>query len=460
MKKSLLAELIGFRKKEKVSMHIPGHKSGRGLGAYFVRNAFDIDVTEVEGTDDLQNPTGILSDAQKRCAKAFGAYKSYFLTEGSSLGLRAAVIAACGRGGKLLIDRTCHKSIVSGIILGGIEPIFISPDFDKEKGLYVGVSAAAIGHMLEQNPDICGAVITSPTYYGICSDIAEIAAVLHSRGKILIVDEAHGAHFTFSRELPKSAVSLGADVCIQSAHKTLPALGQCSLLHVSQNSLININRLEKILTLLRTTSPSYLLMTSIDESVRVMNKCGGRKLSRLIREIERLKTEVSEKTVISFLDSKNFFREQDKTRIVADFSAAEISGKFAEELLINEFGIYPEMSDNRYVVFVPSVSTTKREIRQLCAALISIGGRRFKDSRAEQNTPLPDIKLEYIPCEVTDMICESVDIENCVGRVSAQVISVCPPGAAIVVPGQIISREIVDYIKNNNDIKQIDVIKM
>lgn len=460
MKKSLLAELIGFRKKEKVSMHIPGHKSGRGLGAYFVRNAFDIDVTEVEGTDDLQNPTGILSDAQKRCAKAFGAYKSYFLTEGSSLGLRAAVIAACGRGGKLLIDRTCHKSVVSGIILGGIEPIFISPDFDKEKGLYVGVSAAAIGHMLEQNPDICGAVITSPTYYGICSDIAEIAAVLHSRGKILIVDEAHGAHFAFSRELPKSAVSLGADVCIQSAHKTLPALGQCSLLHVSQNSLINTNRLEKILTLLRTTSPSYLLMTSIDESVRVMNKCGGYKILRLIREIERLKTEVSEKTVISFLDSKNLFREQDKTRIVADFSKVEISGKFAEELLINEFGIYPEMSDNRYVVFVPSVSTTKREIRQLCAALISIGGRRFKDSRAEQNTPLPDIKLEYIPCEVTDMMCEGVDIKNCVGRVSAQVISVCPPGAAIVVPGQIISREIVDYIKNNNDIKQIDVIKI
>ncbi len=459
MKKSLLSELKRFRNSEKVSMHIPGHKSGRGLGAYFVRNAFDIDVTEVSGTDDLQNPSGILCDAQNRCAKVFAARKSYFLTEGSSLGLRAAVMAVCGRGGKLLVDRTCHKSVISGIILGGIEPIFINPDFDDEKGLYVGISAAAVKRMLEQNPDICGAVITSPTYYGICSDIAEIASVLHGRGKALIVDEAHGAHFAFGRDLPKSAISLGADISVQSAHKTLPALGQCSVLHISKNSTVDVSRLEKTLALMRTTSPSYLLMTSLDESVRIMHKSGGYKLSRLIREIDRLKAEVCEKTVISFIDSGNLFKEQDKTRIVADFSAAEISGKYAESLLITEFGIYPEMSDNRYVVFVPSVATTMREIRQLCVALCSIGGRRFKDCKAEQNAPLPDIELEYIPFKAADMPCETADVDNCIGRVSAQIISVCPPGAAILVPGQRISAEIADYIKQNNVAETIEVIK-
>lgn len=459
MRNSLLSALKKFRKNEKVSMHIPGHKGGRGLGAYFVRNAFSIDLTELKGTDDLQSPSGILNDAQKRCERAFGAGKSYILTEGSSLGLRAAVIGCAGYGKKLLVDRTCHKSVVSGLVLGGIEPVFINPGFDREKGLYLGISAAGVKLALEKNPDICGAVITSPTYYGVCSDIAGIAAVLHSENKFLIVDEAHGAHFAFGKELPDTALSLGADVCVQSAHKTLPALGQCSFLHIADGAYCDIGRLEKCLRMLQTTSPSYLLMASLDEAVGYMKTRGAARLKSLIKSIDELKAEVCEKTVLQFADSKSLGREQDKTRIVVDFSAAEISGRFAESILIEEFGIYPEMSDERYVVCIPTVASSKKDIRRLCDALCSIGGRRFKERSLGQNMPLPDIEMECLPQEAAFAKTERLAADECEGRICAQISAVCPPGAAILVPGERISREVLEYIRINGTVDKIEVVK-
>ena len=244
---SLLKDLKKFTKKEKISMHIPGHKGGRGIGAYFAKNIFKLDLTELDGTDNLQNPTGILKSAQNNTAGIFGAGQTHFLTGGSSLGLRAAILGTVRRGDKLLVDRLCHKSVISAITLGGIEPIFISPEFDSCMGIYTGISPEKLSCVLAENPDICGAIITSPTYYGICSDIGRISEILHSYNKFLITDEAHGAHFTFSKRLPQTALSLGADICIQSAHKTLPALGQASYLHIADSQYVNSNRIVRVL---------------------------------------------------------------------------------------------------------------------------------------------------------------------------------------------------------------------
>ena len=455
---SLLKDLNKFRKKEKISMHIPGHKSGRGLGAYFIKNAIKLDLTELDGTDNLQNPTGILKSAQDFCAGIFGANKTYFLTGGSSLGLRAAILGCTNPGDKLLVDRTCHRSVLSAITLGGIEPIFISPVFDKEKGLYIGISAEEINCILTDNPDIAGAIITSPTYYGICSDIKNIAHSLHSFGKFLIVDEAHGAHFAFSKKLPETALSQGADVCIQSAHKTLPALGQCSFLHTGRDFRFT-NRLQRTLKMIQSTSPSYLLMTSLDESARYMNHRGKRKMSVLLREIENLKNEVCEKTVLKFADSSSMNLPCDSSRITVDFSGAEISGRYAEKLLIEQFGIYPEMADGRYVVLIPTVANTVSEIRQLKAALIEIGTRRYNGEKPFTAVPLPEIKSAYKPQEAHSKQSEILPVSSCIGRVSAEVVSACPPGAAVVIPGQIIDESAVSYIIKNNVTDTIDVIK-
>lgn len=455
---SLLKDLNKFRKKEKISMHIPGHKSGRGLGVSFIKNAFRLDLTELDGTDNLQNPTGILKSAQASCAEIFGVSESYFLTGGSSLGLRAAILGCTHRGDKLLVDRTCHRAVLSAITLGGIEPVFISPVFDKEKGLYVGISAEEINCILTDNPDIAGAIITSPTYYGICSDIKAISHCLHSFGKFLIVDEAHGAHFAFSKKLPATALSQGADICIQSAHKTLPALGQCSFLHTSKDFKFT-QRLERTLRMIQSTSPSYLLMTSLDEAARYMNRRGKRKLSVLLREIENLKQEVCRKTVLRFVDSASTALSCDSSRITVDFSSADISGQYAERLLIEQFGIYPEMADGRYVVLIPSVANTMKEIRQLKTALIEIGSRRYNGEKPFTAVALPEIKSACMPCSAHDKSSETLPVRTCIGRVSAEVVSACPPGAAVVIPGQIIDENTVSYIIKNNVTDTIDVIK-
>lgn len=460
MSKSLLKELKKFAKKDKISMHIPGHKGGRGLGAYFKKSAFSIDLTEALGTDNLQDPSGILKTAQETCAKIFGAGESFFLTGGSSLGLRTSILGCAKRGERLIVDRTCHKSVISAIALGGIEPVFVYPEFDEKSGLYLGVSAAAVARAIEENPDACGAVITSPTYYGVCSDIAGIANILHKNNKFLIVDEAHGAHFVFNKKnLPISALALGADVCVQSAHKTLPALGQCAFLHVGAEAKIDKRRLVRTLRAIQTTSPSYLLMASLDESVRYMNTAGRIRLGRLIKEIEALKKEVLSKTDLVFADTDTLKRPQDATRIVVDFSPIDLSGKYAETLLTEEFGIYSEMSDERYVVLIPSVSNTKREIRRLCSALCSIGLRRFKDKSAGENLALPNIELSCSPYVAIDAPFEAVCLKDAPGRVSAGVVSACPPGAAVLVPGQRIDKEALNFIEKNDVADKIEVMK-
>lgn len=459
MSKSLLQELISFRKKEKISMHIPGHKSGRGLSAYFRKNAFSIDLTELSGTDNLQNPDGILKLAQENCAKIFGAKETHFLTGGSSLGLRAMILGCVQRGGKLLVDRCCHKSVISAIAIGGARPVFLEPDFDDDLGLYLGVSAEEVKSKLEDHPDVCGAIITSPNYYGICSEVSAIADLLHKNNKFLIVDEAHGAHFAFDKaDLPQTALSLGADLCVQSAHKTLPALGQCSLLHIGKNALVNKDRLIRTIRFIQTTSPSYMLMTSLDEAAGYMDKDGRKRIIKLVQEIAKLKIKVAEKTRLKFVDINILDRPQDETRIVVDFSPLGISGIEAERMLAEEFGIFAEMSDNGYVVFIPSVATTKNELKKLTKSLCKIGKRKFEGNVVEKNMRLPEVDIRIAPCDAIDKPFEVVDVKDSLGRISAGIVSACPPGAAVIVPGQYIDKDAIDFINKNKVTDRVEVI--
>jgi len=459
MSKSLLKELKGFYKKEKISMHIPGHKRGRGLGAYFTRYAAKLDMTELKGTDNLLNPTGILKTAQDNCAKLFGAEETLFLTGGSSLGLRGAILGCVPRGGKIIVDRTCHRSVLSAVALGGAEPIFAYPTFDKKSGLYTGMPIDEISRLLTENPDVWGAIITSPTYYGICSDIKGISKLLHEKNKFLIVDEAHGAHFAFNKKcLPSTAMEQGADICVQSAHKTLSALGQCSYLHIGKGARINKDKLLRTLRLIQTTSPSYMLMTSLDEAARQMKMFGKNRLLALTEELDVLKAEVRKKTRLHFADEASLGRVQDPTRLVVDFSELGISGERAEEILQDEYGIYAEMSDFRYVVLIPTIATTKREIRQLCEALCHIGSTVHQGSSGE-NSPLPKIELACSPSAALSMDFEKVPVKAATGRISANVVSACPPGAAVLVPGQRISDADVAFIEKNKITHEIEVIK-
>ncbi len=452
---ALYEDLKQFRKKAKISFHIPGHKGGAGLNPDWVRDAFSLDVTEFEETDDLQHPAGILRDAQERAAKVFGAGASYYLTGGSSLGLQAAILAACKPGEKLLVDRTCHKAVASALVLAGCIPVFLSPEFDEERGIYTGISPANVKKMLEEEPEIAGMVLTSPTYYGICSPIREIAEILHEKDQFLLVDEAHGAHFTFHPALPESALSQGADGVIQSAHKTLPALGQTSLLHLGQDFRISKEKTVSSLRLLMTTSPSYLLMSSMDEAIVAMEREGQALLSILLREIAILKEAVREQGILDFEDRETLGCPQDGLRLVVDFRKSSLSGLDAATLLKEAYGIYPEMADSCHLVLIVTTSNTVEELQSLKEALLAIATPGKGNSSMP---PLPMPKMQCSPREAWMSKKEQVPLTEALGRISADTVAVCPPGAALLLPGQYIDEETLAYLSRAGMPEEITIM--
>lgn len=463
----LFKTLKRFAKKDKIRFHVPGHNGGNLYSRNFSANMFNIDVTEFEETDDLQNPTTILNEAQNYAAKVFGAKKSYFITCGSSLSIQAMIMGAFNKGDRIIVDRNCHKSVISAIVLGGISPIFVYPEFDNELSIYSAVTSARISDLINENPDVKGVLITSPTYYGVCSDIEKIANILHSKNKLLVVDEAHGADFIFSEYLPSTALECGADLCVQSVHKTLPCLTQCSLLHVGKKSKISIPKLERILRMLNTTSPSYLLMSSIDEGIRLMRKYGEKRISELTLKLQNLKTKIRIADLIDVIDESNLKFNQNKSvlRLVINFKRLGISGFKACEILKNRYGIYAETADIFNVVFVITASNTVREIDLLESAIEEISTADYSNSTdlfiTDNICPIPKIELVCEPRSAFEKTFETLPInsDKLINRICANIYSVCPPGSAILIPGQKIYAHTLEYIRKFTDFKEINVVK-
>lgn len=446
---SLYQALKNFRKKDAVSFHIPGHKFGRGLSRDFRRHGFSIDVTEFSETDDLQNPIGILDQAQRHAAEAFGAGRSFFLTNGSSSGIQAGVLACCKSGDRLLVDRTCHRSVLEGLLLIGAEPVFLSPAFDGSLGVYTGITEDMVEKALAENPDVVGLVVTCPTYYGVCAPLREIGEILHKKGKFLMVDEAHGPHLSFGEGLPSPALEQGADLCVQSTHKTLSALGQTALLHLGKEGLIPQEAVEESLAVLRTTSPSYLLMASMDEAILQMEKRGKAVIANLIREIGVLKQDLESRTPIRFLDERAHHMGQDGLRLAVDVRGLGVSGYEAAEILKQKNGIYPEMADDGYVVCVVTVGNTPKEIRALKSALLALARDPDKAVTGQGERPLPEILMKRSVREAWLCEKERVSVKACVGRISGEIVAICPPGAPILVPGQEITPQVAERLLQN-----------
>lgn len=458
MAKTLFDALREFRKKDRISFHMPGHKNGEGLSWALKKYGMSIDVTEFDETDNLQEPTSILKAAQCRAAAVFDAGESFYLTNGSSIGLHAAILGSTRPGDTILVDRTCHRAVVAALVMGGVKPYFISPAFDEELGLYRGFTGRMIKLALDKCPEAVGAVITSPTYYGVCSDVRGIAACLHNSGKFLIVDEAHGAHFTFLPQFPQIALVQGADICVQSVHKTLPALGQTALLHVGKTSRVPAGEIKRALLLLQTTSPSYLLMTTMDEAILQMEKDGVKKLNSRMIALDRLKDRLRRKTALQFVDEKRIHRPQDPLRLVVDFQKTGISGAEAARMMKESFGIYPEMADARYVVFIVTAANTREEIKKLEEMLYYMGTTIFEASGDVPMQPLLLPEMVCLPAAAWQAERKKLPLDLAVGKVCAEIVGMCPPGAAVLVPGQKIDQANIDYLKKYQVIEKIEVL--
>jgi lysine decarboxylase len=434
-----------------IPFHMPGHKLGAGIPKELLEDIEKLDLTEIPGTDNLHRPSGAIKEAQRLAAKAFGARETFFLVNGSTVGLHAAIAATTKRGQSLIVGRDCHRSVVDGLLLAGVKPHFVLPQYYKEYEISAGLCVEAVEKALLACPDAVGVLITRPNYYGVCSDVSAIARLVHSYGKLLIVDEAHGAHLAFSPRLPICALKAGADICIQSAHKTLPALTQGAYLHVGSER-VDIDRVKYFLDIYQTTSPSYIIMAFLDIAREVMEKNGRRLIDGLLDTIEKSSVEAAQRGIKILGKGLPKGFEQDFTRITINTESLGLSGYDAEKYLRDKCNIQVEMSDLYNIVCISTTADNISSVENLFSGIQSMAGsircNKPPVNMSETYFGLKLPKKAAEPYEVLNSKGTKITLRRAFGRISREMIVPYPPGVAIVCPGEVFSTEVVELLQN------------
>lgn len=452
----IIDKLIKQVNRKMVSFHVPGHKNGRIFERYnyknFLQQLAAMDTTEIYGLDNLHAPEGMILEAQYRAAEFFGAEESYFLVDGTSSGVLSAIMAATCPGDQILVPRDCHKSVINGLILGDLHPIYIHPQVNHEFQISGGLTPERVEAALLEYPEIKAVVITYPNYYGICSDIEEIVSIVHRYDKIVIIDEAHGAHLRLHEKLPVSALDAGADMVVQSTHKTLPAFTQSSMLHV-KSKRIDRQRLRLMLSIHQSTSPSYLLMASLDMARAIAQQDGRFLMQKLLEMIYRFHKDLKDEKGIRILNHEvigtNGIKNIDPTKLVIDLSDLGISGPALEELLRTRYHIQVEMANVYNVVALSSIGNEQRDFDRLLRALQSIkegkGIARRKITLPAYSYSLPPMAMT--PRQAVYSEKKEIAFLQGSGKISGEYIIPYPPGIPILCPGEVITREMIAYVQ-------------
>lgn len=453
--------LRDYLKKDMVAFHTPGHKYGQGIDPEFLelvgRNVFRIDLCELPEVDNLHDPEHVLKEAMELAAAAYGVDESFFLVNGSTCGNNAMVLAVCDPGEKILIPRNVHKSVISGILLSGAIPVYITPTWDKELGIDHNLAPEDVEAALTRNPDVKGLLLINPTYYGVTCDIRTIASICHKHGKPLLVDEAHGPHLHFHPQLPVSAVDAGADLVVQSTHKIIAGMTQTSMFHV-RHGRVNLDRVRKILQLLQSTSPNYVLMASLDTARRQMALHGRQLLSHAIEMAEWARAELNKIPGVYCFGRERVgfpgFYNLDLTKLTINVSRLGISGFDCLDMLNEKYGIQSEMATLTNVLEIVTFANTKRDMERLVESFRSIAQDIHNKGVPRQMMPLvqqmdlpalPEAVLT--PREAFYAKTERVPFEKSAGRICTEIVSPYPPGIPILVPGERITQELVEYIQ-------------
>ncbi|MCC5911105.1 MAG: aminotransferase class V-fold PLP-dependent enzyme [Clostridiaceae bacterium] len=450
-----LHQLLKLKEENITSFHVPGHKNGKIFESLlyknFKENLVHIDTTEIMGTDNLHQPMEVIKQAQERAKETFKSKETFFLVNGSTAGVYSMIMAVTNPGDKIIIGRNCHKSVFNATILGNLTPVYLNPSMDVERGLALGISPKEVEKTLMQHPDVRAVILTYPTYHGFTSDLKKIAEIVHSHGKILLVDEAHGAHLDLSEDLPMPALACGADAVVQSTHKTLPAFTQSSMLHV-QGDRINLDKLRFMLQLHQSSSPSYILMASLDLAVTIYNEKGKELMKQLLENIRDFKQQLSKQKGIEVLDrnlvGKNYIKDMDPTKLWISMAAIGISGYELEKRLRTEFQIQVELSNLYGTLAITSIANKKQDFNKLYDALSSIA----EEGKEEKIEELPSFaytvpKQVYTPREALYKNKRSVTLEEGIGHISGEYLIPYPPGIPIVLPGERITEEMITYVQ-------------
>jgi len=454
----LVAALQSWVQLQHAPFHTPGHKQGQGASPLLAQllgsQVFQADLPELPGLDNLQAPEGVLLEAQQLAAEAFCANRTWFLTNGSTAGVLAALLATCRPGDQVIVPRNCHQSVISGLILAGAIPVFVYPEYDAVCDLAHCITPAAVTAALQHHPQAKAVFMLSPTYYGVCGDVAGMAQICHDADLPLIVDEAHGPHFACHPDLPTAALTAGADLVVQSTHKVLSALTQAAMLH-SQGDRVDWERVNKSLNLVQSTSPSYLLLASLDAARHQMATEGHRLMQQTLALAKLARSQVEQIAGLSILQLDGAitpgFVDLDLTRLTVTVSGLGLDGFTADQLLCQRFGVVAELPCLRHLTFMISLGNTEADIERLVKGLQALAA----DQRSSQavdcfpaiTAPLPISTWGCPPRAAFFAPTKLLPIEQTIRCICAELVCPYPPGIPVLMPGEVVTEAAIAYLQ-------------
>lgn len=444
--------LAAYRDTDMYPFHMPGHKRQ----ATYFPNPYEMDITEIEGFDNLHHAQGILAEAQQRAADLYGSKECFYLINGSTCGLLAAISAAGRRGEKILVARNCHKAVYHGLFLRELHGEYLYPRI-TDLGIQGKITGEQVEEAFFEHPDIAAVVITSPTYEGIVSDVKEIADIAHRHGAPLIVDEAHGAHFGFGAGFPENAVRQGADAVVMSLHKTLPAFTQTALLHVCSDR-IDREKIKKYLGIYETSSPSYVLMAGMDSCIQKMEEEGQQLFLSYRKKLDSFYKSVGDLGKLHVMCREDLSAGEafdwDDSKIVIFTGTSGMTGKELYRKLLEEYHLQMEMVSGDYVLAMTSVMDTEEGFSRLSGALheLDLSDRETCVPKAASSKGLTERiyrpnRREMEICQAWELPKKEVSFEEAIGRMAADFIYLYPPGIPMIVPGEIIGEDFADRIR-------------
>jgi arginine/lysine/ornithine decarboxylase len=421
---------------------MPGHKRK----AFMLEVPFDcgLDITEIDGFDNLHDAKGILAEGMKRAGELCGSKRTFYLINGSTCGILAGITACTRRGDKILMARNCHKSVYNAVKLNELNPVYLIPPL-SEDCINGSISPAEVEKALTENPDIRLVIITSPTYEGVVSDIKSMSQTAHKHGVPLLVDEAHGAHFGFSDAFPENSVRLGADIVIHSLHKTLPSPTQTALLHVN-GSLIDADEVKRQLAVFETSSPSYLFMAAIDACIELLFKEKEALFDDYKKSLDAFYKSAETLEKIKIVKSSPLFYDFDIGKIIISVRNTDMTGTKLKNILLDRYLLQLEMAMGDYALAMTSICDTDEGFERLAGALTEID---MKVNFTEKSGLKPVMESPVVVMnayQAEHSPARFIPFGESAGAVSAEYVYAYPPGVPILVPGERITKQIIDYI--------------
>jgi arginine decarboxylase len=452
----LVAQLLASADRDTAPFHTPGHKQGQGIPAV-LRTAwgealFRADLPELPELDNLYTPAGVIAQAQAQAAHTFGADRTWFLVNGSTVGILASILATCGPGDKLLLPRTAHRSAIAACILSGAVPVFLMPSYNRELDVVGTLTPATVEQALAEHADAKAILLVSPTYDGMCADVRAIAHLAHTHKLPLVVDEAHGPHLGFHPDLPASALQSGADVVVQSTHKVLAGLTQAAMLH-QQGAWVEGERLGQALGLLQTSSPSYLLLASLDAARAQMASQGHDLLAQTLELVGTVRHHLQALSGLRLLSPQALGAwAYDPTRLLVNVAQLGCTGYAADAYLHGDLGVTAELPSLHNLTFLFSLGNTPRDAERLIAGLRQLVAHPPREPVTGCFSSLGELwdtsqpVAGRSPRDAFFGQRHRVPLELAIGAYSAELICPYPPGIPVLLPGEGISEAAVHYL--------------